>query len=171
MRIAFWSIAMAIGVGGASLSGTVMPNNPEGALALTEGHLLLSRQGGHATAATGSFLIVNAASTGGTDITIIRRSQLMETFHSRLGANLDPLQKVHPYQSSRRKSRSMMSPRTSQKKRPTRAEFDRNIGGQPKREQRAAESRKEGLRLRILSGPKRSRHADLCRPRGTAISG
>src|ERR1700682_2433575 len=33
MRIAFWSVAMAIGVGGAFLSGTALPNDPEGALA------------------------------------------------------------------------------------------------------------------------------------------
>src|SRR6516164_4795043 len=42
---------------------------------------------GRAMAATGSFLIVNAASTGGTDITIIQQLRLMERFHSRLGAS------------------------------------------------------------------------------------
>jgi len=42
-------------------------------------------------AATGSFLIVNAASTGGTDITIIQLLQLMETFQLRLGANRGPI--------------------------------------------------------------------------------
>jgi len=42
-------------------------------------------------AATGSFLIVNAAITGGTDITIIQQLQLMETFPLRLGANRGPI--------------------------------------------------------------------------------
>jgi len=46
---------------------------------------------GRAMAATGSFLIVNAASTGGTDITIIQQLQLMETFQLRLGANRGPI--------------------------------------------------------------------------------
>jgi hypothetical protein len=33
MRIAFWSVAIAIAVGGVFLSGTALPNDPEGALA------------------------------------------------------------------------------------------------------------------------------------------
>jgi hypothetical protein len=45
---------------------------------------------GRAMAATGSFL-VNAASTGGTDITIIQQLQLMETFQLRHGANRGPI--------------------------------------------------------------------------------
>src|SRR5215467_8114035 len=59
--------------------------------ALLELQRTLNLRVGRAMAATGSFLIVNAASTGGTDITIIQQLQSMETFQWRLGANRDPI--------------------------------------------------------------------------------
>jgi hypothetical protein len=76
MRGVFWSIAMAIAVGGAFQSGIVLPNNREGA------PFNQSIVGAPASpepagwSCDGSnwifFLIANAAVTGGTDITIAR---------------------------------------------------------------------------------------------------
>src|SRR5260370_28358792 len=55
---------------------------------------------------------------------------------SRLGANRPQLWKVCHHQSNRCKSRSTVSPRPSQKQRPTGVEIGGNIGGQPLRTRR-----------------------------------
>src|SRR5258708_947617 len=59
---------------------------------------------------------------------------------SRLGANRPQLWKVCHHQSNRCKSRSTVSPRPSQKQRPTGVEIGGNIGGQPIRTRRVVVS-------------------------------
>ena len=94
MRGAFWSIAMAIAVGGAFLSGIVLPNNREGAppnQSIVGAPAYPEPPGWSCDGTNWIFLIASAASAGGTDITIIQLLQLMETFQLRLGANRGPI--------------------------------------------------------------------------------
>jgi hypothetical protein len=80
-------------VGGAFLSGIVLPNDREGEppnRSLVEGPAYPEPPGWPCDGSNW-ILIVNAASIGGTDITIIQQLQLMETFQLGLGANLDPI--------------------------------------------------------------------------------
>jgi len=58
---------------------------------LSRARHILNLQDGLAKAAIGFSLIANAASTGGTDITIIQQLQLTERFQLRLDANRGPL--------------------------------------------------------------------------------
>ena len=94
MRGVFWSIAMAMAVGGAFLSGIVLPNNREGAptnRSIVEAPAHPEPPRWSCDGSNWIFFDVNAASTGGTDITIIQQLQLMETFQLRLGANRGPI--------------------------------------------------------------------------------
>ena len=64
----------------------------------------------------------------------------MDSIQSRLGANRRQLWKVRQRQSNRCKSRSMVSPRPSQKQRPTRVEIGGNTGGHPNSKRRVVVS-------------------------------
>ena len=75
MRGIFWSIAMAIASEGHScqeLCSRTIARERRPIEALLKVQRIPNPRVGRAMAATGSFLIVNAAITGGTDITIIQ---------------------------------------------------------------------------------------------------
>ena len=75
MRIAFWSVAMAIAEERSCQElycRTIARKSWRPVEPLLKAHHILSHQGGRATAATGSFLIVSAVGAGGTNITIIQ---------------------------------------------------------------------------------------------------
>ena len=86
MRGVFLSIAMAIAVGGAFLSG-IAPTNRS----IVEAPAHPEPPRWSCDGSNWIFFDVNAASTGGTDITIIQQLQLMETFQLRLGPNRGPI--------------------------------------------------------------------------------